>query len=96
MNHKVSELFKKLEKNPILLYQLSKKKDVVSLYKKAIRIIGGYTVDDLRFALEELKIIPRQNNQSRLNYVSGGSSAVDENTFSKLISENYNGNAISN
>lgn len=96
MNYKVSELFKKLEKNPILLDKLSKEKDVESLYKKAIRIVGGYTVDDLRFALEELKIIPRQSSRSRLEFVSGGASVIDENTFSKLISENYSGDAISN
>lgn len=88
MNQKISELFEKLEKNPILLDSLSGAESVEMLYKKAIKIVDGYTINDLRFALEELNIIPKQDNLSKFDYVSGGSSAIDIDAFTNFFKKN--------
>lgn len=69
MNQNVRRLLELLEANPVLLNKLSKATDVESLYRKTIKIIGGYTVNDLKFALEELEIIP---HEEVFSYVSGG------------------------
>lgn len=90
MNQNVKKLLEVLEANPILLNKISKATDIESLYRKAIKIVGGYTINDLKFALEELEIIPHDD---ALSYVSGGSG--EENIFEPLLL-NYDCEVISN
>lgn len=95
MNQRVRKLFEKLEKNPVLLDRLSKAKSVEDLYKKAVKIVDGYTINDLRFALEELEIIPhrKRSNPIALDYVSGGIPDFDMNLFIKYL-KGYNCDSI--
>lgn len=95
MNQKVRKLFEKLEKNPVLLDKVSRAKSVEDLYKKAIKIVDGYTINDLRFALEELKIIPHRkaNDYSAYEYVSGGASTIDIDMLIKHF-KNYNCDSV--
>lgn len=87
MNQRVRKLFEKLERDPVLLDKVSKAKSVEDLYKRAVKIVDGYTVNDLRYALEELEIIPHSeaSNHSELDYVSGGVSDFDMNLFIKYL-----------